>query len=198
MKKMQNFILKFKNLITDFRGAHLFNMVRLASVVFLFTLIPFGGYPFERPVYQTTIQFSENGVIPLNLPEKVVKVETGCSRIDVETGCQNYDPETFKSLMKEYGEQFGIDWKLVFAIGYHESGNFTSHLARTNNNFFGRKAAGGGYASWSTPQEGIRNQFEYLKTRYFDRGLTTPASINRVYAEDGSWHYAVESVMNAL
>jgi len=198
MKKRQKVILKFKNFLKDFIQAHLFNMVRLASVVFIFTLIPSGGYPFEKSTYQTKIQLNQDSFVPLSLPEKMVKIKTGCSRIDLEVGCQNYDPETFKALMKEYGEQFGIDWKLVFAIGYHESGNFTSNLALTNNNFFGRKAGGGGYASWGTPQEGIRNQFEYLKTRYFDNGLTTPASINRVYAEDSSWHYAVEAVMNSL
>ena len=167
--------------------------VQLVSVGALMVLMPFTGDTTERQKYETQIKFQETAEV-LTLDEKKVEVFSSGSRQDLN----NLDPEAIKGMMQAIAPEYGIDWKLVYAIGYHESGNYTSALARNQNNFFGRKARSGGYASWATPEEGIRDEFRYLKERYFDRGLTTPSSINRVYAEDGSWHYKVESVMASL
>lgn len=159
----------------------------------LAVLIPFSGQTNDHQKYETRIRFQQTAQ-PLTLKEKKVEVFSAGSREDLN----NLEPEAIKGMMQAIAPEYGIDWRLVYAIGYHESGNYTSSLARRQYNFFGRKANASGYAAWGSPEEAIRNQFEYLKTRYFDRGLTTPASINRVYAEDMSWHYKVESVMNAL
>lgn len=169
-------------------------IAQFLSVGMFALLIPFSGKPIEKSNYETRIKLDTNNPQLLTLPEKKVEVYSAGSREDLN----NLDPEAIKGLMQAIAPEYGVDWKLVYAIGYHESGNYSSSLARRQNNFFGRKAISGGYASWSTPEEGIRNEFVYLKSRYLDRGLTTPATINRVYAEDQTWHFRVESVMAQL
>lgn len=171
-----------------------FTASKLLSVALLFAFVPMKYTPEKRETYETQIKLNTETPQVLTLPEKKVEVYSAGSREDIANG----NPEAIKGLMKFYGEKYGVDWKLVYAIGYHESGNYTSSLARSQNNYFGRKASSGGYASWSTPEEGIENQFVYLKTRYFDRGMDTPAEINPVYAEDSGWHYKVESVMASI
>lgn len=146
----------------------------------------------------TQISFEKGKINPLVLMPKKTEIVIGISRADMDEFNRNPEPEKIKQFMCSIAPEYGIDWKLVYAIGYHESGNYNSSLAERNNNFFGRKASSGGYASWSTPEEGIRNQFEYLKNRYIDRGMDTPAKINPVYAEDNSWQFAIERVMNTL
>ncbi|MCL5407263.1 MAG: glucosaminidase domain-containing protein [Patescibacteria group bacterium] len=180
----------FKNIVSKIN----ISTTQFVFVGFLMVLVPFSASSAQKPQYETRIQFNQNNVQPLALADKKVEVYSAGSREDVN----NLNPESIKGLMQAIAPQYGVDWKLVYAIGYHESGNYSSSLARRQNNFFGRKAASGGYASWATPEEGIRNEFTYLKERYLDKGLTTPASINRVYAEDQSWHFAVESVMASL
>lgn len=192
---MLNIYKLVKNLIRKTNRKANFGLVLFTMVGLAMVLIPFGYKAMARTTYETRIQADLNNPQNiLTLPEKKVEIYSVGSREDLN----NLDPEAIKGMMKFYSEKYGIDWKLVYAIGYHESGNFTSSLARNQNNFFGRKAGSGGYASWNSPEEGIENEFVYLKTRYFDNGLNTPASINRVYAEDMSWHNAVESVMNQL
>lgn len=167
---------------------------KMFSFIFLFAILPADNKIDNSNISETRIKFNQESPSPLSINDKVVRVESGGSREDLA----NLDPDAIKGLMKVYGEQYGVDWRLVYAIGYHESGNYNSSLARNQYNFFGRKAGSGGYASWSNPEEAIQNQFEYLKTRYFDRGMDTPQEINPVYAEDNSWYWAVEQVMNQL
>lgn len=152
----------------------------------------------QNKVYASQITFNKHSAYPLSIVQPKTEVITGISYNDINQLNQNPNPESIKKFMCAVAPSFGVDWKLVYAIGYHESGNFTSSLARSHNNYFGRKAAGGGYASWSTPQDAILNQFAYIKNMYYSRGLTTPAAINPIYAEDSSWRYAVQSVMNTL
>ncbi|KKQ90868.1 MAG: hypothetical protein UT15_C0003G0043 [Berkelbacteria bacterium GW2011_GWA1_39_10] len=171
---------------------------KLLVVTGLFAIVPVNMLSSKAANYQTDVKLNTNQPLLLELPEKKVEIKTGMSKIDLEKRNLSYDPETMKAMIQEIAPEYGVDWRLVYAIGYHESGNFNSSLARRNNNFFGRKAVSGGYASWSTPEDGIRNQFEYLKSRYFNRGMDTPVKINPVYAEDMSWHYKIEAVMNSL
>lgn len=189
LNNIKSYIQKNSTKISSF-----FMASKLLSVALLFAFVPFKYQPEKRETYETEIKLNTQSPQALTLPEKKVESYSAGSREDLASA----DPEAIKGLMKFYGEKYGVDWKLVYAIGYHESGNYTSSLARRQNNYFGRKASSGGYASWSTPEEGIENQFVYLKTRYFDRGMDTPAEINPVYAEDMSWHYAVESVMASI
>ena len=195
--------MKLKNIFSKIKSSFQKNPQRVRSllivskmlpVIFLFVLLPTGEKPLSKPAYQTRIKFDQTSPSPLVVQDKKIEIVSAGSREDLE----NLDPEAIKGLMKVYGQRYGIDWKLVYAIGYHESGNFQSSLARRQYNFFGRKANSFGYAAYPSPEEAIQNQFEYLKTRYFDRGLNTPGKINPVYAEDMSWQYAIESVMAGL
>ncbi len=167
---------------------------KVLSVAMFAVFATFAQEPLQRETYETDIKFNQNSSNPLTLKENKIEIFSTGSREDLAS----LDTEAIKGYMKFYSEQYDIDWRLVYAIGYHESANYTSSLARRNYNFFGRKAVGGGYASWNTPEEAIDNQFAYLKRRYIDRGLITPAEINRVYAEDPNWHFKVESLMASL
>lgn len=169
---------------------------KMASLVALLVVIPMG---IAKPQdYQTEIKLNDQSANPIVLADRTVNVMSVPSRDEIDEASFGLDPDAIKALMQEIGAEYNVDWRLVYAIGYHESGNYSSQLARSQFNFFGRKARSGGYASWSDPEEAVRNQFEYLQTRYFERGLNTPAKINPVYAEDPSWHYRVEAVMNTL
>lgn len=191
---MLNILQHAKNLFSKLNTKTSIGAVQFISVGFMFVLIPFSNPTANKTKTETRIQFNQNSIQPLSVSDKKVEVFSAGSREDMN----NLNPEAIKGLMQAIAPQYGVDWKLVYAIGYHESGNYGSSLARSQNNFFGRKARSGGYASWNTPEEGIHDEFRYLKEKYFDRGLTTPATINRVYAEDMSWHFAVESVMARL
>ncbi len=195
---IKNILSKIKSKLIqnrEFASVSVLFGVTFAGIAILGTIPRVEAY--NQP-YDTQISFNQANADILAISESKTNIAPGVSQADMDDFNNNPDPEKIKRFMQQIAPEYGIDWKFVYAIGYHESGNYNSSLAQRNNNYFGRKANSYGYASWNTPEEAIRNQFEYLKTRYFDRGLTTPASINRVYAEDMSWHYAVESVMNSL
>lgn len=197
MKKLQKQIYRFVKKNSKRISAFLM-FSKLITVFFLFAILPMDSLSPSSYAYQTAVKLDTKSPNPLTLNNEYINIQTGRSRADLKALGLSHDPEEIKILIQETAPAYNLDWRLVYAIGYHESGNFNSSLARRNNNFFGRKASYNGFASWSTPEEAIRNQCEYLKTRYFDRGLNTLSAINRVYAEDMSWHYAIESVINSL
>jgi len=173
-------------------------LIKLMPLIILLALIPFAKSQGEKSDFQTNLKFNPNSPQILVLADKEVKVTQSLSRAEVADGLDNMDREVIKAYMQDLGQQYGVDWRLVYAIGYLESGNYNSSLARNRYNFFGRKASSGTYASWSSPEEAIRNQFEYLKTRYLDYGMETPYEMNRVYAEGNTWGANVTGIMNSL
>jgi len=136
--------------------------------------------------------FAFNLILPSAQPQPPVP-QVDMNKVNIE-----HDPEAIKAYMQQIAPEYGVDWKLVYAIGAYESGYYKSNLARNSNNFFGRKATSTTWRSWNTAEEGIRDQFVYLKTRYIDRGLDTPAKMNRVYCEGNTWQYKVQYIMNTL
>ena len=171
----------------------------ITSFISASILFAFAGTAYAQTAeYDTKVTLDAAQAVPVEIGTKKTEISLGIAQEDIRQLNTNPTPEMIQNFMKTIASEYGVDWKLVYAIGYHESANYNSSLAQRNNNYFGRKASSGGYASWSTPEDGIRNQFTYLKTRYFDRGLTTPATINPVYAEDSSWQFKVESVMSHL
>ena len=174
-------------------------LIKLFPIAIILILAPiFYARGGNDSSYNTAVKLDPSNPETLVLAEKQVKVERSVSRADVADGLDNMDREILRAYMQDLGQQYNVDWKLVYAIGYLESGNYTSTLARNQYNFFGRKASSGVYASWNSPEEAIRNQFEYLKTRYLERGMDTPWEMNRVYAESGTWASKVVSIMNSL
>ena len=122
--KLQNMVTKIKS----FYQAHsqrmnaLFLATKMLMVVFLFVLIPTGEKPLVKPQSETRIKFVQNSPTPLVLEDKKVNIVSVGSREDLN----NLDPEAIKGLMIAYSEKYDVDWKLVYAIGYHESGNYQS------------------------------------------------------------------------
>jgi len=171
-------------------------LANLATLGFFALAIPLVNA--QDTPYQTNLKLDANSSQILVLADKEVKIERSLSRAEVADGLDNMDREILMAYMQDLSQEYGVDWKLVYAIGYLESGNYNSSLARNQNNFFGRKASSGVYASWGSIEEAIRNQFEYLKTRYIDRGMDTPYEMNRIYAESGTWGAKVTSIMNSL
>jgi len=191
-----NIFSKIKSLNNDNESVKI-PVLFVITFIGLVALTAFTVAKANSKSYQTNITFVKEAY-PLTVNKPKTEIVSGFSSDTINDLNQNPNSENIKNFMQAIAPEYGVNWKLVYAIGYHESGNYGSSLAQRNNNYFGRKANSSSYASWATPEDGIRNEFEYLKTKYFDRGLTTPASINVVYAEDMSWHVAVESVMNNL
>ncbi|MBI2595773.1 glucosaminidase domain-containing protein [Candidatus Daviesbacteria bacterium] len=93
-------------------------------------------------------------------------------------------------------DTYHLDWKLVPAIAGVES-------------TFG-KAIPGGYNGWGwgvygnqalefeSWNDGIHTVSQGLKENYVNRGLTTPAAMNRVYAASPTWGNKVNYFMNDI
>lgn len=92
-------------------------------------------------------------------------------------------------------DKYALDWKLVPAISGVES---TFGKAAYDYNAWGWGIYGNqalGFKSW---KDGIYTVSEGLRQNYFDRGLTNPYSINRVYAASPSWGWKVNFFINDL
>lgn len=171
--------------------------VSVLMVVFLLTAFASMGLAHANHKYQTSATITiGQGVSPIALAEPKTEIKPGLARSDMDKLNNDKDPEAIKAYIQEKAADYNIDWKLVYAIGAYESGYFKSNLAQSQNNFFGRKATSTTWMSWNTPQEGIDNQFEYLKTRYIDKGMDTPAEMNHVYCEGNTWQYKVQTIMD--
>lgn len=190
IKQLKHFYQRNSQRISRFK---ITSYVLSALSIFIFT-------PFALPhqTYVTAVKLDTNNPFVLSEPDKTVKISAGISQYDLERRGLAYDPEEIKLLIQEIAPEYGVDWRLVYAIGYLESGNFNSSLARRQNNFFGRKASSGVYASWPDVETAIRNQFEYLNIRYLARGMDTPYEMNHVYAESPTWGAKVTGIMNSL
>lgn len=87
----------------------------------------------------------------------------------------------------EAADKYDLDWKLVAAISGVEStfGKFTP--APKSYNAWGWGVYGNQalyFASW---KDGIYTVSEGLRTNYFNKGLTNPYAINRIYAASPTW-----------
>jgi len=170
-------------------------LVGLIMVVVAFTTIGLvEAYADEN--YTTNLTFDQNQIMPLVINDKKTEIQPGLARIDIDKLNNDHDPEAIKAFIQQIAPEYGVDWKLVYAIGAYESGYFKSNLAQTNNNFFGRKATSTTWRSYSTAEEGIRDQFLYVKEHYIDNGLDTPAKMNHIYCEGNTWQVMVQTIMD--
>jgi hypothetical protein len=144
------------------------------------------------------IAFDHNQYFPFSLMAKKTEVDPGISQVDMNKVNIDHDPEAIKAYMQQIAPEYGVDWKLVYAIGAYESGHYKSNLAKYNNNFFGRKATSTTWMRYDSAEEGIRNQFVYIKERYINKGLDTPAKMNRIYCEGDTWQYKVQYIMDNI
>lgn len=170
---------------------------KMASVVALLVIIPLNITAIQNKTYHSDIKFAASDQI-VKAPEQKIQVISLPSRDQAQNSSGSISPDAMKAMIQEIAPEYGLDWKLVYAIGYYESGNYNSSLARRNLNFFGRKASSRTWAAWNTPEEAIRDQCAYLKEHYFDRGLNTPYEIGPIYCEGNTWAGKIISVMNRL
>lgn len=107
--------------------------------------------------------------------------------------------EGIELAVKEVEDEYGINALYTISVAAHESGWGTSSLARNRNNLFGIAA----YDSNTNSAKYFDNKYDcvkywgrMIKNNYFDQGLTTTQSINKVYASDQNWSRKVNSIMN--
>lgn len=77
-----------------------------------------------------------------------------------------------------YADLYGLDWKLVPAITGVES-TFGKRIPKNSYNAYGWANGAYAFTSW---EQSIEHVTRTLKTKYYDRGLTTVPKIARVYA----------------
>lgn len=103
------------------------------------------------------------------------------------------------SNLDNYGEiiasralEKGVDPVIAASIILVETGcqSNCSTLVKKCNNIGGMKGKGGcgSYAKFSSLDAGIDAFINNLSKNYFAIGLTTPATINKKYAENPNWH----------
>lgn len=95
----------------------------------------------------------------------------------------------------EAADTYGIDWKLLPAITGVES-TFGKHSI--GKNAWGWGVYGNQAILFPTWRNGIYTVTRGLKESYFDRGLTNPYTINRVYAASPAWGWKVSYFMSDL
>lgn len=100
-------------------------------------------------------------------------------------------------------DKYNLDWKLVAAIsgvestfGKHVPGGTESQYSSFNGwgwGVYGTQAIY--FKNW---REGIFAVSKGLRQNYFDKGLTNPQSINRVYAASKTWGTKVTFFLNKI
>lgn len=107
-------------------------------------------------------------------------------------------------VIASYAIEYDVDPYLATAIILHETGcsSKCSALVRKCNNVGGMKGSpscgNGGYARFSSLDEGIRRFMKNLSNNYIKKGLTTPEAINRKYAESDTWSQRIKYYMNKV
>ncbi len=95
------------------------------------------------------------------------------------------------------GRTFSINPNIVIAIAGVESG-FGRHNANSYN-AWGRKAKGGGYEAFPSWEAAVFNQTQYLRVKYYNKGLKDLVSIGAKYAPGNtSWPPKVEHFLNDI
>ena len=97
--------------------------------------------------------------------------------------------------------ELGVDPYMVTAIMLQETGcKWTcSQLVKACNNVGGQKGSGcGSYSYFNTLDEGIEAMISNIYYNYYTRGMTTPETINPVYAESQTWSYNVNRYIEEI
>lgn len=120
--------------------------------------------------------------------------------------------KNLKSTLKGYGMEFAkysleyeVDPYLSLAIVLHETGCSSgkcSTLTKKCNNIGGMKGSKGcsgtSYAKFKTLDAGIEAFFKNLSKNYYKKGLTTPETIGKKYAESKNWPKQVRNHMKKI
>lgn len=105
----------------------------------------------------------------------------------------------------EYSLKYEVDPYLALAIVLHETGcgfGKCSTLASQCNNIGGMKGSlgcgGGSYKKFDTLEAGIEAFFRNLSRNYYQKGLTTPETIGKKYAESTTWPERIHHYINKI
>jgi uncharacterized FlgJ-related protein len=111
----------------------------------------------------------------------------------------------YGTVFAEYSIKYEVDPYLSLAIVLHETGCYSgkcSTLASKCNNIGGMKGSpgcgGGAYKKFSSLEDGIEAFYKNLSKNYYKKGLTTPETIGKKYAESESWPTRIKYYMNII
>lgn len=96
-------------------------------------------------------------------------------------------------------DKYGLDYRLLPAIATVESGGGRAIPYQSFNAWgwgvcSGCKSGG----KWSNWDQAIAAMSHNIRNRYYNRGLTVPETIGRVYAADPNWSAKVRNEMNKI
>lgn len=121
----------------------------------------------QEPTIQGTIRLAKHND---SYDEMVRKINKKLS---------NYPMRDLGKTIVDAGLKYNVDPYFITAIAIHESSAGRNMI--NSYNPFGRRASGGGWMAFSSFEEAIYNQANYLSYRYLDRGLNTIEKIAKVY-----------------
>jgi hypothetical protein len=167
----------------------------------------------ERLLNQTKVN---NELLALNEDTEEVKepviipeiVYDGMTMEELATKLEKNLKSTLKgygTVFAEYSIKYEVDPYLSLAIVLHETGCYSgkcSTLASKCNNIGGMKGSpgcgGGAYKKFSSLEDGIEAFYKNLSKNYYKKGLTTPETIGKKYAESESWPTRIRYYMNII
>ncbi len=138
---------------------------------------------------------------PMQINEQITQTKKLDTRADIlESYFEKYN-SPLKSEARNFVEaadKYNLDWKLVAAISGVEStfGKFTPGYKSYNAwgwGVYGNQALG--FKSW---KDGIYTVSEGLRMHYYNKGLTNPYAINRIYAASPTWGSKVSYFLNDM
>lgn len=101
-------------------------------------------------------------------------------------------------LIVRYCNMYKVNPAIITAILCNESAYGTSHLANSNNNFFGMKTEKG-WMKFSSIEEGLKRGISNISRNYINRGLNSYSKMVGRYAEGGSqWIPSNESIVRKI
>ena len=145
---------------------------------------------------------------PIEIPEEPVIVYEGMTMDELASKLDKNLKSTLKGYGKifaEYAIKYEVDPYLSLAIVLHETGCYSgtcSSLTSKCNNIGGMKGApgcgNGPYKKFSSLDKGIKAFYKNLSKNYYKKGLTTPETIGKKYAESTTWSNRIHYYINII
>lgn len=102
----------------------------------------------------------------------------------------------YSRLILSLSDEYGVDYRLVVAIGQQES-NLCKKIPENSYNCWGYGIHSKGTLRFESYEEALRSYVKYLREKYFDKGYDTVEKIMSKYCphSNGSWAYGVNQFM---
>lgn len=203
IKKLPNLLKLPKQILLTFSWFSLSIFTLLSAVFLLLSLQASGSNLINLPAnaYQLFASLPKNGeVLGASIVGKDGRVET------LQSFLERYNSPLapFSSSLVSTADRYQLPWTLLVAIAGKESG-FGKVIPYGSYNAWGwgiltGQSRGVDFTSW---EEAIERVAKGIKRDYFDKGLTTPESMEYKYtppsaASHHSWRDGVNFFMNQL